>query len=113
MQWFLSIITDNPAIRAMQVGLLISAVVSVYLVFYVTRDILVRTRSFGYQIVCILLSALLPILGFFIYLLIRPASTVRQRDTERMLKELLGGKAPKKAKKKESDDLDEVVPDGE
>ncbi len=88
MQWFLALFTDNPAIRFTQVALLIGAVISVYLVFYVTRDILLRTKSFGYQIVCILLSAVLPIVGFFLYLLVRPARTIKERETEDLLKKL-------------------------
>jgi hypothetical protein len=91
MQWFLSVLTENPAIRAMQIGLLGAALLSVYLVFFVTRDILLRTRVFWYQVSCIMLSALLPFFGFFLYLLIRPASTVRQREMEAMVKKLLKG----------------------
>lgn len=111
MQFFLSILTENPAVRAMQFTLLGTAVVSVYLVFFVTRDILVRTRVFWYQVGCIVLAALLPVLGFFIYLLIRPASTVRQREVEQMLRQLLkvGGKGidgneGNKGKKESSDE---------
>lgn len=89
MQIFLSLLTDNPMVRALQFALLGAAIVTVYLVFFTMRDILARTRSFIYQIVCILLVALLPVLGFFLYLLIRPASTVREREMERMLKIIL------------------------
>ena len=88
VSWFFSLLTDNPAIRMVQLSLLGVAAVAIYLVFYTTRDILLRTRSFFYQLVCILLVALLPILGFFLYLLIRPASTVRERELEKMLKKL-------------------------
>lgn len=89
MQMFLSLLTDNPVIRAMQLSLLGAAVVAIYLVFFTTRDILLRTRSFLYQILCILLVAVLPVLGFFLYLLIRPATTVREREMEKMVKKLL------------------------
>ncbi len=89
MQWFFSLLTDNPAIRMLQLSLLGVAVVAIYLVFYTTRDILLRTRSFTYQLLCILLVAVLPVLGFFLYLLIRPASTVREREMEKMLKKIL------------------------
>ncbi len=89
MQFFLSLITDNPAIRMVQLSLLGLAVVAVYLVFFTTRDILLRTRSFFYQILCILLVALLPVVGFLLYLLIRPAMTLKERDMERMLRKLL------------------------
>ena len=89
MFWFLSLLTDNPAIRAVQIGLVCLAVVAVYLVFFTTRDILLRTRSLLYQLGCILLVAALPVAGFFLYLLVRPASTIRERETEHMLKNIL------------------------
>ena len=89
MQWFFSLLTDNPAIRAVQISLLGTAGVAIYLVFYATRDILLRTRSFFYQLGCILLVAIVPIAGFFLYLLIRPATTVREREMEKMLKKIL------------------------
>ena len=95
MSWFFSLLTDNPAIRAMQLSLLGTAIVDIYLVFFATRDILLRTRSFLYQLGCILLVAIVPIAGFFLYLLIRPATTVRERGMEKMLKKIL---------KKESED---------
>lgn len=89
VQWFFSILTDNPTIRAVQVSLLVVAGIAIYFVFYATRDILLRTRSFLYQLGCILLVAVLPILGFFLYLLIRPATTIRERELEKMLKRLV------------------------
>ncbi len=98
MEFFLSLLTDNPAIRMVQLSLLGLAVVAIYLVFYATRDILLRTRSFLYQIACILLVALLPVVGFLLYLLVRPASTLRERELERLLKKVL---------KKESKDSEE------
>lgn len=101
--WFLSLLTDNPAIRALQLTLLGIAIVAIYLVFYTTRDILLRTRSFWYQLVCILLVALLPVLGFFLYLLIRPASTVRQREMEALLKKVL--RKESNESKESNDDL--------
>lgn len=100
MQWFFTILTDNPAIRAVQVGLFIAAVIAIYLIFFATRDILLRTRSLFYQIVCIAIVAVLPIAGFFIYLLIRPSSTIRERE----LQSLLEGMLDKKKESKESGD---------
>ncbi|MSR87448.1 hypothetical protein EXS70_04765 [Candidatus Peribacteria bacterium] len=93
MQFFLSLITDNPAIRMVQLAVLGAAALAIYLVFYTTRDILLRTKSFLYQITSILLVAGFPIAGFLAYLLIRPASTVRQRDMEATLKKLVEEKA--------------------
>ncbi|NOS67005.1 MAG: PLDc_N domain-containing protein [Candidatus Peribacteraceae bacterium] len=89
MQMFLSLLTDNPVIRALQLTLLGAAVVAIYLVFFTTRDILLRTRSFAYQILCILLVAILPVVGFFLYVLIRPSTTIRERELDKMVKKLL------------------------
>jgi hypothetical protein len=86
MAWFLSLLTDNPAIRMVQFSLLALAIVAIYLVFFATRDILLRTRSFAYQMGCILLVAALPIAGFFLYLLVRPATTIRERELEQLLR---------------------------
>lgn len=65
------------------------AVVLIYLLLYTLRDILLRTRSFWYQFFCVLLVGCLPVVGFFLYLLIRPARTVKERELESML-QILG-----------------------
>lgn len=53
--------------------------VVVFLVLFVTRDILLRTHSFVFQTFCILLVALLPFVGFFLYLLVRPSQTLAEQ----------------------------------
>lgn len=85
----LSVLSADPAARAFQIILIAAASVAVYLICYTTRDILLRTHSFLYQAACILLVTLLPILGFFLYLLIRPARTVKERRLEEMIRWLL------------------------
>lgn len=85
----LSLLSADPAVRMMQIGLLLTAVVVVYLVFYVLRDIVLRTHSFLYQLVSILLVAFFPILGFLVYLLIRPTRTIHERAVSVMLEEIL------------------------
>ncbi|PIR52131.1 hypothetical protein COU77_02030 [Candidatus Peregrinibacteria bacterium CG10_big_fil_rev_8_21_14_0_10_49_16] len=85
--------------RAVQGGLLVIGVLVVYLLFFVTRDILLRTTSLWVQLLCIALTFFLPIIGFFLYLLIRPARTVREREMESMLQQLLK-KHPSSSKKK-------------
>lgn len=69
----------------MQTGIIGIAIVLVYLLLFTLRDILLRTRSFWYQFFCVLLVGCLPFIGFFVYLLIRPARTVKQRELETML----------------------------
>lgn len=82
---------DNPVILSLQAGIVVAGVMTVYLLAYTVRDIILRSRSVVYQLACILLVAALPIVGFFLYLLIRPARTVQQRQMEKMLKEILSG----------------------
>lgn len=85
----LTFLSDNPMLRLSQVALLALAVVAVFLVFFTTRDVILRSRSFFFQFLAIMLTALLPVIGFFIYLLIRPSRTLKEREVEAMLKEVL------------------------
>lgn len=105
--WLL-ILADDPVLRALQGGLVFLGIVVVFLVFYATRDILLRTRSFPAMLGSIILVAFLPFVGFFLYLLFRPARTIVQRETDRKVDEILmllkpaeAPKASKKSKKKE------------
>jgi hypothetical protein len=83
--------SSDPFALGMQIGIAALGAVAVYLLTFSVRDIILRTRSLPYQLACILLVAALPIVGFFLYLLVRPARTVKDRDIHRMLKELLAG----------------------
>jgi len=85
MQFF----TDNPGLHLLQVGLIVLATIVIFLLFFTLRDIILRTHSFWYQFGSIVLVALLPVLGFLIYLLIRPARTVKERELESMIISLL------------------------
>ncbi len=82
----IGILSEDPAVRMMQGLLLLLGIVIVFLLLYATRDIILRTHSFVYQIVCILLVALLPVVGFLLYLLIRPARTMKEREMEAKMK---------------------------
>lgn len=62
---------------------------AIFLVFFTTRDVILRTHSFLYMLFSILLVALLPGVGFLLYLLIRPARTIKERELEKMLKDIL------------------------
>lgn len=79
----------DPNILAVQLLLACIAFFLVFLVLYVTRDVILRTHSLAYQIGCILLTALLPFIGFFLYLLVRPSQTLSERLLHRKLSELL------------------------
>lgn len=85
---FLLFLSDDPVLRAIQAGLLSGGALLVFLVFFATRDILLKTHSFWYMTLCILLVALLPGIGFLLYLLIRPAVTLREREQDALLREL-------------------------
>lgn len=61
----------------------------VFLIFFTTRDIILRTRSFWYQLFCIVLVTFLPVVGFFLYLLIRPPATLVEQEMQETLDEIL------------------------
>ena len=86
--WLL-FLADDPVLRAMQGGMLFLGAMVVFFVFYATRDILLRTRSFPAMLGSIILVAALPVLGFCIYLLVRPARTITQRETDRKIDEIM------------------------
>lgn len=95
--WLL-FLADDPTLRLLQGCMLLVGVLVIFLVFYTTRDILLRTHSFVYMFLSIVLVAVLPVAGFFLYLLIRPPRTIKEREVEQMLLSLTKG--PKKEKKK-------------
>ena len=80
--------TDTPVL-IVQIGMIVCAFVIVFLVLFATRDILTRTHSFFYQLFCILLVAVLPVVGFLLYLLIRPSTTNAQRRMRRDVEKIL------------------------
>jgi len=86
---FTGILNGDPVILATQVLLGCSAALLVYLVFYTTRDILARTHSLGLQLASILLVAALPIVGFFLYFLIRPSLTLNEKRMQDTVDEVL------------------------
>lgn len=85
---WLQFLTVDPTLRLIQVSLILAASLLVFLVFYTTRDIILRTHSLAYQIVSILTVALLPVVGFLIYLLIRPARTIKEREIYALLRDI-------------------------
>lgn len=69
--------------------MIVAGFIVAYLVLFATRDILLRTHSFGIQVLCILLVALLPVLGFLLYLLVRPSKTNAEKKMQADLHLLL------------------------
>ena len=101
LQFPIVFIAQDPFLRAVQGTLLLLGALDVFLIFWTTRDVLLRSQSFLVQAFCILLVATLPYLGFLLYLLIRPARTVKEREVEKLIQEILA-KHQKKIVKKES-----------
>jgi hypothetical protein len=85
---FLLFLSSDPFLRVLQFSLIIGGALLIFLVFFATRDILLRTHSFSLMALCILMVALLPGVGFLLYLLIRPATTIRQREQEALIRDL-------------------------
>lgn len=80
---------DSPFILWIQIALLTVVLLDVYLIFFVTRDILLRTTSFALQMLMILLVTVFPVIGFLVYLLLRPSQTLKERELERLVRSLL------------------------
>lgn len=78
--------TFSPAVQLMVVVL---SVVAVFFVFLTTRDILLRSSSLAVQLLCIVLVSVVPVIGYFLYLLVRPARTIKERHTEELLQDIL------------------------
>ena len=98
-------LAEDPVLPAGQFALAFFGAVAVFLVFYTTRDAILRSNSFIFMLFSILLAAILPVLGFLIYLLIRPPRTIKEKEIESMLKELTCVLAQEKAKKPKQREL--------
>lgn len=79
----------DPLIRSFQIGLGVFAALLVFLVFYATRDVLKRSGSLTFQLFSIVMVAALPVVGFLLYLLIRPTETQRTKQMEKNVEEIL------------------------
>lgn len=88
-QPWLIFLAEDPALRILQSGMLLLGLIVIFLVFFTTRDILLRTHSFFYMFISIVLVAGLPVIGFLLYLLIRPSRTIKERELEEMVMEIL------------------------
>ena len=86
---FFAFLAENPLIRGVQGIMLTLASLLVFLVFWTTRDIAQRTNLLVAQLSCIFLVATLPIVGFFVYLLIRPVRTLKEKEVERSFADVL------------------------
>ncbi len=88
MQFF----SENPSVFAAQIFMVFFAFIVVFLVLLATRDIMLRTESLLLQVLCIVLVAGLPVVGYLLYLLVRPSRTLSekrlQHDMDSLLKKL-------------------------
>jgi hypothetical protein len=87
---FLSALTALDPVMVLQGIVLSGAFILLFLLLYTLRDIILRTHSFWFQAFCVLLTGALPIAGFLVYLLIRPARTIKERELEDMVRDLAG-----------------------
>ena len=86
---WLVFLADDPVLRVVQGGMIGFGLLLVFLVFYATRDILLRTTSLVRMFLSILLVTALPGIGFLLYLLVRPTTTLRERAMEHAVWEIL------------------------
>jgi len=77
----------DPSVLALQILMMMCAFLIVYAVLFVTRDVIIRSHSFLFQVFAILLSAV-PVIGFLVYLLIRPSTTLFERALFRKVSDL-------------------------
>lgn len=84
-----SLFAEQPVLRFVQAGLLILGFLEVFILFWTTRDILLRSESLAAQFFSLATVVVFPIAGFLLYLLMRPSRTLRERRLEQMLAELL------------------------
>lgn len=86
MQAFLTFIesiilpSQNPVFTVQMLVLSAVALVLIFLIFYTTKDVFVRSDSFVFMLFSLLLVVLFPVVGFLLYLLIRPAQTKKERQ---------------------------------
>ena len=76
-------------VRSVQIALGVGAAGLVFLIFWATRDILRRTRSTTLQVLNILMVALLPVVGFGLYLIVRPSRTIEEKEMAGNVQEIL------------------------
>lgn len=79
----------NPTFVLTQVAMFSVAIFLVFLVLFTTRDVIVRSRSFLFQLFSIVLVAALPVVGFLVYILVRPSSTERERVLEANVQQIM------------------------
>lgn len=91
---FFSLLASDPWLLSIQVGIGFVVFLLIFFLFFTLRDILLRSRSFWAQSGSILLVVLLPVVGFFLYLLVRPARTIKDREMEEMLRSLVHPDSP-------------------
>lgn len=82
---FAAIFSENPVLDLGQLVLFSILAFVVFLVLYTLRDVILRTRSLWAQIGSLILVTVLPILGFLVYLLVRPSRTLKERELETMM----------------------------
>lgn len=84
-----SLFATEPLLRLVQGGLLALGLLEMFILFWTTRDVMLRSESLLFQFFSLAMVAVLPVVGLLFYLLIRPSRTLREKALEQMLAELL------------------------
>jgi hypothetical protein len=85
--FFSSLAAFDP-VALMQAAVIAGASILLFLLLFTLRDIILRTHSFWFQALCVLLVGALPVVGFLLYLLIRPPRTIKERELYAMFESL-------------------------
>lgn len=82
---WLTVFAVDPMVQLMQIFMVLFGLIMVCIVFFTTRDVLLRSNSFLFMLFSILLVTIFPVGGLLIYLLIRPSRTVSQKNSDVIL----------------------------
>lgn len=80
--------SEDPVVLSIQAGLIVVVSLLIFLVFYTAKDIVLRSTSFAATLFSILLVALLPLIGFLLYILLRPTLTLREKQLHKEVHDL-------------------------
>lgn len=94
---------SSPSFEMVQmVGVVYIGLLWLFIIIWVTRDSIHRSKSLLFQTFSILINIAIPILGVLLYLIIRPSQTLvekyYQEMEQRLLREAIEEKKPRKTK---------------
>lgn len=98
-------LVSSPSFEILQmVGVIYIGLLWLFIIIWVTRDSIHRSKSLLFQTFAILINIAIPILGVLLYLIIRPSQTLvekyYQEMEQRLLQEAIEEKKPKNSGKR-------------